>query len=176
VSSTATQLWAEAKAAFRRRDYAAAAELLETIVRDYEEVPGLEPGALELELGVVLLRLGRPVEGVTALEQAAALAPGDARARQKLGLGLARLGRDDEALVHLEHAAAMAPDNAEYQWRLGEQHRRLDRPAEAKAAFERALARDPGYRHAMEGLAALARRRGSWLTRLARALKVKRRD
>jgi tetratricopeptide (TPR) repeat protein len=171
---TADDLWAEGKAAFRARDYAGAAEALERLLASHDPAAGLDMAEVRLLTGVTLLRVGRTDDAMPHLRWAAELDPTSARAQQKLGAGIARQGLEAEALPHLERAAALAPGNAEYQWRLGDQYRRLGRLAEAKAAFERSLALDPDYRRASEGLAALERRRGSWLTRLARAFKGKR--
>ena len=172
--STAIDLWVQAQERFRRRDYAATAELLARLVGEHH---GGEVDMAQVRLlrGVALLRLGRPAEGVPELRLAVELDPANARAHQKLGAGVARLGLDEEALPHLERSAAMAPDNAEYQWRVGEQYRRLGRRTEAKAAFERSLALDPRFDRANEGLAALVRPKGSWLTLLVRTLKPRRR-
>ena len=164
---SATQLWTSAQEAFGLRDYAAAADLLERLIADHDGEAPLNMATVRLLHGVTLLRLRRTAEALPHLHIAAELAPLNARAHQKLGAGIARMGREDEALPHLERAAALAADNAEYQWRLGEQYRRLGRKTEAKAAFERSLTLEPGYGPATDGLAALARRPGSWLARLA---------
>lgn len=167
MSATASQIWIDAKAAFKRRDYAIAAELLQGLAQDRMEIAGVEPGDVAVQLGVTLLRAGRTAEGVEALERAVALMPANARAHQKLGVGLARLGRDEAALVQLERAAGLAPLNAEYQWRLGEQLRRLGRAEDAQRAFARALEIDPGHALAAEGLQRLKRPPGGWPARLA---------
>jgi len=174
AGQAAGELWARAKAAFRARDYDGAAALLERLLTEAPGAAQIEMADVRLLAGVTLLRIGRTDEALPHLRLAAQLDPDNARAHQKLGAGIARQGLEAEALPHLERAARLAPGNAEYQWRLGDQYRRLGRLAEAKAALERSLALDPGYRRASDGLAALARRRGSWLTRLARAWKGKR--
>lgn len=160
---TSAELWANAKAAFRRRDYAAAADLLGELAMDRLGEPDLDVAAVRLQYGVTLLRLGRTEDGVAQLRLAVELDPGDSRAQHKLGAGLARLGREEEALPFFERAVSLAPDVAEHRWRLGEQHRRLGRSDEARAAFERALELDPDYRPARKGLEALKRKRRSWL-------------
>ncbi len=167
--STAFDLWTRARARFRARDYAEAADLLAELVERSGEDSRIRPATLRLQYGVTLLRLRRTEEGVAELRLAVELDPANPRAHQKLGAGLARLGRQLEALPHLERAAVMAPDNAEYQWRVGEQYRRVGRLADARAAFERSLAIDPAFQRASEGMQALARSKRSWLQRLARA-------
>ena len=168
---TAVGLWIDAQEAFRLRDYAAAAGLLERLIADHEGEPPLNMAAVRLLNGVVLLRLRRTAEALPHLHLAAKLAPENARTHNKLGAGIARMGREDEALPHLERAAALAPDNAEYQWRLGEQYRRLGRETEAKAAFERSLALEPGYEPALAGLERLPRLPPSFLARTFRRLR-----
>ena len=172
--STAFDLWTRARARFRARDYAEAADLLAELVERSGEDSRIRPATLRLQYGVTLLRLGRTEEGVAELRLAVELDPANPRAHQKLGAGLARLGRDVEALPYLERAAAMSPGDAEYQWRGGEQYRRLGRLASARDAFERSLAIDPAFRPASEGLQAMARNKGSWLKRLARTWRGRR--
>ena len=169
ASSVAVDLWNQAHAQFRARDYALFAELIGRLIAEHPDDPGLDMPMIRLQYGVALLRLGRTEEGVGQLRVAVELDPENPRAHQKLGAGLARLGKDLEALPHLERAAVMAPENPEYQWRVGEQYRCLGRLAEARAAFERCLLLDPNYLAASEGLAALTKAKGSWMKRLARA-------
>lgn len=167
---TPESLWRDAEAAFKRRDYAEAARLLQVLASDASAPSGLDPGAVELQLGIALLRLERTAEGVEALARAAALAPGSARIRRKLGTGLSRLGREDEALAELQRAVELDPAVADYQWRLGDQHHRMGHAAEAHRAYERALEIEPGHAFSHQGLARLKRTPLRRLARLVRGL------
>ena len=167
---TSERLWRDAEAAFKRRDYAEAVRLLEALAGGDAAPAGLEPGAVELQLGIALLRLGGTAEGVAALQRAAGLAPADARIRRKLGTGLSRMGRQDEALVELQRAVDLDPAVADYQWRLGDQHHRLGHPSEARRAYERAIGIEPGHALSLQGLGRLKQSPLRRLARLARGL------
>ena len=164
VGAGAAHLWDESRAAFKRRDYHRAADLMQALLDRWGEASD-PPGAaaLRLNLGVALLRLGETRAGVAHLRRAVELDPGAARPWQKLGAGLGRLGEDVEALACFERAAALAPDVAEYQWRLGEQYKRLGQRDLARAALVRCLQMQPGHPGAAEALADLERaRRPGW--------------
>jgi tetratricopeptide (TPR) repeat protein len=162
----AHRLWTESHEAFRRRDYARTAELLQTLLAG---PGGIDPATIRQQLGITLLRLKRTEEGVRELQHSVELDPGVGRAHYKLGLGLARLSRNDEALASFERAVALAPDTADHQWRLGEELRRRGRRPEALAAVRRSLELQPGHDEALASLAKL--QRGGWLAGLARWLK-----
>lgn len=78
-------------------------------------VPASEPdpaGSL-IDRAEVLLDLGRPVEAIPLLQQAAVLAPDDCNPHCWMGLALFRLGKHAEALQAVGRGAAVAPD---YEW------------------------------------------------------------
>ncbi len=167
---TPERLWRDSEAAFKRRDYAEAVRLLELLEGGANAPAGLEPGAVELQLGVALLRLGRTAEGVEALQRAAALAPCAARVRRKLGTGLSRIGRQDQALIELRRAVELDPAVADYHWRLGDQHHRMGDLTPARQAYERALEIEPGHVFSLQGLERLKRSPLRRLARLVRGL------
>jgi len=78
----------------------------------FRESVRLDPGNAEAwqRLGTTLLfALGAPAEAVSALQEAARLAPADAPTRLALGLALAAAGRAAEAGAALEEALRLDP-------------------------------------------------------------------
>jgi Flp pilus assembly protein TadD len=71
---------------------------------------------------------------LSAAEQAAQLAPGEARAWLNLATAYAGLDRYAEALPHAERATQLEPKNRAGWNLLAALYRELDRPADANAA------------------------------------------
>lgn len=86
---------------------------------------------------VVLARLGRYPEALTAFERAGEAAPAAAFER---GLVLYRLGRYPEALSALQTAVEREPERADAHYYLGLTLLRLERPADAIEPLEEAMA------------------------------------
>ena len=169
-AAEARRLWTKSHKAFRQRDYARAAELLQALLAQVGEANReIDSATVRLQLGITLLRLKRTEEGVGELRRSVELDPDVGRAHHKLGLGLARLGRSDEALASFRRAVALAPETADHQWRLGEELRRQGRRREALAAVRKSLQLQPDHPDALTSLAALQR---GWLSRLASRLKL----
>ncbi len=164
----ARRLWTKSHKAFRQRNYARAAELMQTLLAQIGEAGGaVDPAPVHLQLGITLLRLKQTEQGVLELRRSVELDPSVGRAHYKLGLGLARLGRNDEALVSFRQAVALAPQTPDHQWRLGEELRRRGRRPEALAAVRRSLELQPDHTEALASMAAMQQ---GWLSRLARRL------
>jgi tetratricopeptide (TPR) repeat protein len=113
------------------------------------------------------LRLGRLASGVKApevatrfFEQAVAMRPNQASARQQLGLNRLLLGRVDEAARELAEAVRLDPRNADSLAHLAYCEVKLGRPEEARAHTEQALAAAPDHPLALQ-LRSILRTRGS---------------
>lgn len=140
----AALVWRKAEKAFKRLDYAAAADLLLVLIDHHgEHAAPVPPSELRALAGVTLLRLRRTEEGVEQLERAVEIEPRSARANYKLGLGYGRLRRQEDALAQFQRALEIDPRNVEYLCRLGLQFHRLKRDANAVAAYMTALEIDP---------------------------------
>nr|WP_316639898.1 tetratricopeptide repeat protein [uncultured Roseateles sp.] len=92
-------------------------------------------------LSVALLAQGKPA--FEALQQAAALLPGDADLASNLGLALTGLGRLDEAAASLQRALALQPGFAVAHLNLGNVLTLQARWDEAAASYRRALQFNP---------------------------------
>ncbi len=101
----------------------------------------------------VLARLGRRDEAAAALEEAARLAPDDARVPKELGLLRYDQRRYDEAAALLSEAIARAPDDARAHYALGVVHEARKDVGAAVAAYRAAVRRDPALLDARRTLA-----------------------
>ena len=115
----------------------------------------------------VWLRLGRLASGVKApevatrfFEQAVALRPSQASARQQLGLNRLLLGRVEEAARELAEAVRLDPRNADSLAHLAYCEVKLGRPDEARVHTDLALAAAPDHPLALQ-LRSILRTRGS---------------
>jgi tetratricopeptide (TPR) repeat protein len=115
----------------------------------------------------VWLRLGRLASGVKApgvatrfFEQAVAMRPQQANARQQLGLNLLLLGRVEEAATQLGEAVRLDPRNPDSLAHLAYCEVKLGRPDQARAHTEQALAASPDHPLALQ-LRSILRTRGS---------------
>ena len=106
-------------------------------------------------LGLALLKAGRPAEAATQFELILAREPTDADTRSQLGLALAQQGRLAEASREFERASRDNPRHVGALTQLGISLIALGRPAEALAPLEQAVSLDPA-----SGLAREARWRG----------------
>ena len=103
-------------------------------------------------LGATLKQLGRTTEAVSALQQAAALLPGDAGLHNNLGNILNQLGRYGEAEACFRRALLIKPDFAEAHYNLGIAVKALGQYGEAEACFRRALLIKPDFAEACYNL------------------------
>jgi tetratricopeptide (TPR) repeat protein len=103
---------------------------------------------------------GRFADSLELLVRAKAAAPEATGILNAIGLNLMWLGRHEEAIAEFGAALAADPDFAPALANRGTALVALARPLEARASFEAALARDGANLIALNGLAALALRRG----------------
>ncbi|MGH7789838.1 MAG: tetratricopeptide repeat protein [Candidatus Binatia bacterium] len=128
---------------------------------DHPAQAHLEPNrfALQRDLGIAELNLGRVDAAIDALGAAVQLDPTSAEAQHHLGAALGMGGRVDEGLPHLAEAARLAPADAEIQNHWGVALTVAGRPGDAVAHFTEALRLRSDYSDARDNLArALARR------------------
>jgi tetratricopeptide (TPR) repeat protein len=190
-------LHSRAVAAFTRRDFAEAEELLSQILsgnasdraarfnlgKVYEVTERYEAAASAYETILVaapadvpaLLRLGtvRYVQGrlppaAEAFAAALRVAPGDATAALNLGIVLNALGRFEAALPVLRAGADAHPDVVDLRVALAEALRELGEDAGAEEAARAALARDGGNVQALIVLGQVAYDRGDFAEAEAR--------
>lgn len=142
------QTMAEAQAALKRQDYAAAISDLKPLAKRYPTVAAvwfdlayaytglhrneaavdayrttikLDPNLYpaRINLGILLLEMKRPADAVPQLKKAVALKPGDARAHLYLGRAEALAG-DAGSGSELKEAAKLEPDSPETWLALGQ--------------------------------------------------------
>jgi len=119
---------------------------------DHVMVLSLAAGRCEAE--------GRFADALALLRRARAAAPEAPGILNALGLNLLWLGRPEEAAAELDAALAADPGFAPARANRGTVLVALARLNEARRDFEAALAIEPGNLVALDGLAALALRRG----------------
>ncbi|MGH9380104.1 MAG: tetratricopeptide repeat protein [Thermoanaerobaculia bacterium] len=135
---------------------AAATELATAIVEGDPDALGRRYG----ELGMLYLAYGIHQPAATCFDNAARLAPGEARWPYYRGQALRRFGDPDHAIAAFRRALELAPDNRPATVALGRLLIEADRLAEAAALFDAALdgAGDDPSLHAGRGRVALAAR------------------
>jgi tetratricopeptide (TPR) repeat protein len=109
-------------------------------------------------LGLALLKAGRPVEAAEQFERILAKEPADADTRMRLGLALAQQGRLADASHEFERASRDNPRHAGALTQLGMSLIELGRPGEAIPYLESAASLDPASAPAR---AALSRARSA---------------
>ncbi len=130
--------------ALHRVDAALAAGNAEAELARLEAVASADPldPVAPTARGMLLERLGRRDDAISALQAATALAPDAPRPAAFLGELLARSHRGREAERALVHAIALDPGNSQLQNDRATVLMRLHRHAEAKDALEALIARD----------------------------------
>jgi tetratricopeptide (TPR) repeat protein len=103
----------------RIRDYRSPLVLWQTVV---DTAPRNPRG--HLNLGVSLIRLGRPEEALAPLDRAIELDPDDAAAHNTLAVALVDLNRSDEALPHFRRALEILPSHVDAHRNYGNVLRR----------------------------------------------------
>jgi Flp pilus assembly protein TadD len=98
-----------------------------------------------LDLGVVLLALGRSADAVIPLRQAIALRPEHADSHNRLGQALAEAGRWGEAADSFRRLTTLRPASADAHHNLAVALARLGRHAEAADAYRESLSRRPDH-------------------------------
>lgn len=118
----------------------------DSAIAHFARVVELRPGNVRhrSNLGLALLKAGRPVEAAAQFERILAQEPTDADTRTRLGLALAQQGKLAEASSEFERASRDNPRNAGALTQLGISLIELGRPADAIPYLESALRLDPG--------------------------------
>ena len=121
----------------------------------FSHVVELRPGNVRhrSNLGLALLKAGRPVEAAGEFERILAKEPTDAETRTRLGLALAQQGKLAEASREFERASRDDPRNAGALTQLGISLIELGRPADAIPYLESAVRLDPASAVARGALA-----------------------
>jgi tetratricopeptide (TPR) repeat protein len=94
-------------------------------------------------LGLILLRSGKPIEAVVLLRKALNKNAKSAKALNTFGLALQALNRSADAVTRFEKAITIKPNYAEAHNNLGLALQSLDRHEDAIACFEKALTIKP---------------------------------
>jgi len=118
---------------------------LVTAIAHFERVVELRPRNVRhrSNLGLALLKAGRPAEAAVQFERILAREPADAETRTRLGLALAQQGRLAEASREFERASRDDPRSAGALTQLGISLIELGRPSEAIPYLESAARLDP---------------------------------
>jgi len=127
-------------------------------------------------LGVLFKQMGRSVDALVPMKNAAALSPNDAEAHCNLGTTLKDLGRLDEATASYRRALKIKPNYVEAHYNLGVALKELGRLDEAAASYRRALKIRPDYAEAHNNLGVVLKDLGRLDEAVAsyrRALKIK---
>lgn len=135
------------------------------LVRGLSHLP--DSHALQNDLALVYLRLGRLDEAAVHAKRATELAPQVAASWFNLGVVYGRQARPDEAVAAFRAALARDARLAEAHNALGEVLHARD-PAGAEAAILAALAVKPDYAEALDNLGALEVLRGDLAAALAK--------
>jgi tetratricopeptide (TPR) repeat protein len=101
------------------------------------EAPEPPSSGSHFRLGRALLENQPQSGGTPLLQEAARLAPQEAKPFYLLGSAFNRLGRYTEAAAALEQAASRSPEDADVYYQLAHAYGHLHRPAEREKALER---------------------------------------
>ena len=91
--------------------------MLREVLRDYPDNPDAA-----YSLGLLLVEMGRPEEGLGRLDAAAAGMPNNLRVHYNRGLLLQQLGRVDDAERALYRAMQIEPDNLDVLYALADHY------------------------------------------------------
>jgi len=118
---------------------------LVSAIAHFERVVVLRPGNVRhrSNLGLALLKAGRPAEAAAQFERILTQEPADTDTRTRLGLALAGQGKLEAARRELERAARDNPRDVGALMNLGLLLIELGRPAEAIPYLETAVSLDP---------------------------------
>jgi len=124
-------------------------------ITHFERVVALRPANVRprSNLGLALLKAGRPAEAAAQFERMLAAEPTDVETRIRLGLALAQQGKLADARREFERASRDNPRNVVALTNLGLSLIQLGRPAEAIPFLERAVALDTTAGPVREALA-----------------------
>jgi tetratricopeptide (TPR) repeat protein len=90
-----------------------------------------------INMGSLLLDEDRATDALPYLQQAAAMAPQDAKAHERLGKAYTHLNQLPQAQAELEKAVSLAPDVASLHFMLGQVYRREGLMEKAKVELKR---------------------------------------
>ncbi len=143
----------EALEAYRQRDPARAANLVEPLLAE-------EPQNIDLLqfLGSLRAMLGEFDSAIFHLENARKLQPGNVHVLNSLGLVFKNQGKREEARQCFEHVVAVNPQMAEAHNNLGNMLLAGGDAAGAKNSYEKAIAIKPNFIDALSNLAKLYER------------------
>jgi Flp pilus assembly protein TadD len=116
---------------------------------------------INLNLGALLLALGRPAEAIPAFERERRLDPHDGRNLASLAQALSRVGRWEEANAAYDDAERAGLRDAPAFYNHGRCLEHLGRAAEAENRYRRALEVDSTFADAWNNLGVLAARADS---------------
>ncbi len=116
--------------------------------------PETKPNAWN-NLGLIAMREGQPVTGVSNFQQALRLQPDYVTSLQNLGNAYRSLKQWGDALQSLQQALALAPDDPEVNYSLGMVFAQTGQQERAYALFQHALQIRPVYPEAINNLAIL---------------------
>ena len=111
----------------------------------YQDALKLNPGdvATHVNLGVVLVKLGRFDEGISEYEAADKLLPGDKRIALDLALAYKKSGRVPEAVARLESLHASSPEEEQVTMLLADSHLQLGDNRRVIELLQTLAARNP---------------------------------
>jgi tetratricopeptide (TPR) repeat protein len=114
-------------------------------IAHFERVVVLRPGNVRhrSNLGLALLKAGRPAEAAAQFERILAREPADTDTRTRLGLALAGQGKLEDARDQFERASRDNPRDVGALMNLGLSLIELGRPADAIPYLETAVSLDP---------------------------------
>jgi serine/threonine protein kinase/Tfp pilus assembly protein PilF len=116
---------------------------------------------LNYDLGMALLRNGKPAEAVGFFRAAVVARPDCSHAYTKLGMALIQLGKTEEAVGAYHRALDLDDHNAGAHFNLAEALADQGQTQEAAAEYQRAIAADPhGATYSHSGLALVLEARG----------------
>jgi tetratricopeptide (TPR) repeat protein/predicted O-methyltransferase YrrM len=109
----------------------------------------------QVEMGIILCRLGKLKEGETHLREAIRLRPKLAKAHNNLGVVLTQMGRRAEALACWQQTVKLDPNYPEGHFNLAVALGENKQPEDAEQHYERALELRPNYAEAYSNLGLL---------------------
>jgi protein O-GlcNAc transferase len=141
--------------AHHRRDPARAVELVQRAIRQRPDI-----AEFHINLGNMLLTLGRSEDALGAFGRALALKPSHPKALVGMGTALRKLGRDADAMEAFARATRVAPQDPQAWHGLGMTLRALERDVPAIEALRRCAELEPKSFAAWNNLGDLLRECG----------------
>ncbi len=111
-------------------------------------------------LGVILDRVGRPMEGLNYLSKASTLEPGRMQTFKNMGAILWKMGRHDQALICYRKALELDENNLELLRTIGYNYYMLGNLKEAADYYEKALTKEGDHDEIWSGIGSLLQSKG----------------